>query len=263
MKLKLTFISFFISIIAHANFEHATILFNDGHTETGLMKSFLEQRIIDFKLNSSVEHQLHLDDKSIKFKIAENDQLREISIDDINELTLLWADGNTTVFKVIYLKELSTTGEVTNEQTKVFLPYVKKGRINIYGIKYTETNSRPNGIEMYTSKGMRFYYQNEKENYAIDYFDMGILGMMNIKSRILNPFKDLFKDCPELLAEIDKTYEDFFKATDANKETKREYKELQKQFKALPKEEREKLVVYHHYNFGWIEKMITKYESCK
>jgi hypothetical protein len=257
MKLKLTLITLLISLFANANFEKASILFNDGHTESGFIKSFLEYKIIDLSLSNSLEHDLNLDDKTIKFKTSEEGEVKSISIDEINELTLLYENGGGTTFKVLFLKDISNSGEIKDSGRKVFLPYVKKGKINIFGVKFKQIGKAISGP--FKTDGMRFYYQNEKENYAINYQDIGMLSLMNLKSRIINPFKDLFKDCPSLMAKLNATSEEKLQFFKMDKESKDKLKE----FKKMDRNERGKLEVYHHHNFYSIEKMMKEYEECK
>lgn len=256
MKIKFTILAIFICFIANARFEKATILFTDGHTENGFIKSFLEEKVINFSISTSLEHDLNLYDKTIQFKTSEEGELKAIGIDDINEVILFHEDGNSTTFRVIILKEITARGEITDSGRKAFLPYVKKGKINIYGIKFTENGSTPSGH--FQSNGMRFYYHNEKENYAINYQNFNAVSMMYIKQRMINPFKDLFKDCPALMEKLNTASEGklgFFKMD-------KESKEKLKEFKKMDRKEREKLAIYHHYNFYSIEKMIKEYEEC-
>lgn len=256
MKFKFIVLTLFIGLTANARFEKATLLFNDGHSENGFVKSFLEEKIIDFSLSFSLEHDLNLDDKTLQFKTSEEGTPKAISIDEIKEVTLLYDDGSSTTFRVILLKETTAKGEIIDSGRKVFLPYVKKGKINIYGIKFTETGNTQG--RYFQSNGMRFYYHNEKENYAINYQNFNAVSMMHLKQRAINPFKDLFKDCPTLMEKLNAASEgklEFFKMD-------KESKEKLKEFKKMDRKEREKLAVYHYYNFYSIEKMIKEYEEC-
>jgi len=243
---------------AFATVYPGTILFKDGHTEKGFIKSFLEDKIINLELIPSLEHELNLDDKNLKFKTTENGEFSEIPIDYIDEVTLLDND-KTTTYKVIFLKEISIKGEVLNEGRKVFLPLIKKGKINIYGIRYTETDYDGSG-GIFRYKGTRFYYQNAKENYAINYYNMEMGEVLfYIKSRMLNPLRELFKDCPAIVNDLN---DDSFEGiSQRKKENKQEAKLLQKEFKSLSDQDQRKLENIHHYNFNFMEKYIAKYES--
>ena len=246
-----------MSLIANANFEKAKILFTDGHTEEGFIKSFIESKIIDFDIIASLEHELNLDDKTIKFKTTQEGEVRTIGSDQIDEVTLIYDDGTFTTFKHILLKGIDREGNVQKEGKMVFLPYVKKGAINIFGIKYVEAGGTVSG-PMY-SRDMRFYYQNAKENYAINYWDFGLVSLFSIKKRTINPFKDLFKDCPALMAKLEQASIDGEGFRTMDKESKEKYKA----FKKLDKKDRENLSIYHHYNSYSFERMFKEYEECK
>ncbi|ESU26119.1 hypothetical protein FLJC2902T_29340 [Flavobacterium limnosediminis JC2902] len=262
MKFKLTLLSLLLCFIANARFEKASILFNDGHSEGGFVKSFLETTIkISLFQSNSKERDLNLDDKTIKFKTSEEGETRTISIDDINEVTIFNESGSTTTFRAIFLKDVNSKGEITDSGCKVFLPYVKRGKINIYGIRYTETSTSNLGPKYGSvrSEEIRFYYQNENENYAINNNREDLTIIFNIKNRMINPLKDLFKDCPTIMEKLNAASEGDLGWFKMDKETKDKLKE----FRKLDRKEREKLAVYHYHNFYNMEKMITEYEQCK
>ena len=257
MKFKITLLFILTHLIVQAQTYKATLIFKDSHIEEGFVKSFIENRTITSGFSGSLEHELNLDDKTIKFKTNETAESKSIPSDEIDEIIIHEEKGNIT-FKRILLKELSSKGEVKNGGRMVFLPFIKKGKINIYGIKFSESGSTGQGVTFF-SKGLRFYYQNANEDYAINYQNIGMSDLVNIRSRITNPFKDLFKDCPEMLKEIETMENQMFQK---NKEAKQEFKDKQKEFKGLPKEEQEKLATIHKYNFYGFERMFEKYEEC-
>lgn len=233
-----------------------TILFNDGTTKTGIIKSFIEDKIINLNLIDDLEHELNLDDKNLKFKENETDEFQKIAIDEIDEVIL-----KNTTYKVILLKDLTSTGELKENGKKVFLPYVREGAINIFGIRYVETSSGGIPATSMALKSIRFYYQNTKEKYAINYQNIGTLDLFTFKKRFANPLIDLFKDCPEIVENLENFLAN--KKDSFNKNgSKERYKKLKKEFKKLPKEEKKKLEVIHKYNFYYIEDFINQYENC-
>lgn len=259
MKTLFSITLLFLSFISNAKFIEGKILFNDGHTETGLIKSFLENDLIDFSLNSSLEHSLNLDDKTLKFKLSENSDVKSISINDINEVEFLNEKGASIIYKVILLKDISVKGKIKENARKLFLSLIKKGKINIYGIQYVD-QGRVNGVGYY-SKDYRFYYQNAKENYAINYYDLdNELVLFSLKSRMTKPLQVLFSDCPEVLNDIDVAVKNFYKE---DKNTQKMNKELEKEFKSLPNDKQENLEIIHFYELNNFQKLIDKYENCK
>lgn len=248
----------FFSILCNAKFIKATIVFHDGHSETGLIKSFLEEKLINLSLTESLEHELNLDDKFLKFKINENSEIKIVTIDDINEVDVDNDNGTSTIYKVILLKEISAKGKVLDKSRKVFLPLIRKGKINIYGIKFKEITK--DFQSTFTSRGTRFYYQRQNENYAINFYNFDNETILfNIKNRIIIPLRLIFNDCPEITKDLDFAFDNFSKG---DKNAKKEYKELQKEFQKLPNAQQEDLNYIHIYQYNFAEKLIERYELC-
>lgn len=256
MRLLFTFFLLISTITTYSQTYKGTILFNDGTSKTGIIKSFIEDKIINLNLIDDLEHELNLDDKNLKFKENETDEFQKIAIDEIDEVIL-----KNTTYKVLILKDLTSTGELKENGKKVFLPYVRKGAINIFGIRYTETTSGSIPPSSMNTRSLRFYYQNPKENYAINYQNIGTLDLFTFKKRYTNPLLDLFKDCPQIVNDLEAFLEN--KKGTNTKDYREEEKRLKKEFKKLPKEEKYKLDVFHKYNFCHIEDLISQYENCK
>ncbi len=246
-------------MVVNARFQKAEVLFNDGHSEIGFVRSFLEQRVMTAGFSNNLEHELNLDDKIIKFKITEDAETKDLSIDDIKQITIFYENNYTAIYRALFLKELDKKGNFKEKSRRVFLPLLKEGKINIYGLRYsTQTGS---GAGPYSAEV--FYYQNAKENYAVNYFNMGFSALFNIQERTLNPFRSLFKDCQTALTKIDNLQNKWNNATkDERKAKKEENKKLMKEFDNLDKTERDKLLTIHHYYFNDFEKLINAYESC-
>lgn len=236
-----------------------SINLKNGNTKTGWIKSFLEEKIINLNLIDNLEHELNLDDQKVLFKANENDDYETITIDEIDEIILEFENKESTTFKAIELREITNDGEVKEEGKKVFLPYIKKGKIAIFAIRYNETSNNPYAGTTFAASNMRFYYQNSNKDYAINYQNIKTIALFSIKKRITNPLIDLFYDCPEIINELENSLNS--KADNA-KQMRKEYNESIKEFKKLSKEERNNLKTYHKYHFVTIEKMIEKYETC-
>lgn len=269
MKSKLTLLVLLLSFhFCNAKFIEGNILFNDGHIETGFIKSFLEEKIIDLNIFGSLEQSLNLTDENLKFKSTEEGDIKNISIDDINEVTLKYEDNYSVVYKVILLKTLNSKGEFNKKSQKVYLPYVKRGKINIYG--YTYKYTRTNAGRTESGKEIVFYYQNSKENYAFNYFDIDLVDLFNLRSRLGLPLKELFKDCPELAGNEDKYFIDNKKLTKEERQKikengKKMQKILSKEYKNIPDETKNgNLELYHKYEFSVFDELISRYENdCK
>jgi hypothetical protein len=249
------------NIFADDAFQKAKIVFNDGHTEEGFITSFLE----DKRMYGTLEKNIDLDDKSFKFKIAESAEVNEIFTTNVKQVILTGENGNDLVYEVVLLKELDKEGKVIEEGAqRVYLNPVRKGKINVYGIKYTERYVRT-GKEMgYTEyelggKEFFFYYQNAKDNFAINYFNVGMGSIFKLKKRMLNPLKEMYKDCPSALEYIDKNID---QANIDKKAMKAHDKVLKNEFKLLPEEKKYDLRTLHYYECYEMDELITIYEKC-
>lgn len=203
MKTKITLLLLFIVFTANAKFMDASILFNDGHTEKGFVKSFLEDKFIDLSFSNKLESNLNMNDHNLKFKTEENGTIRTINIDEVNEITLTYKNGGTEIFKVLYLKSIDSGGNFVNTKYKMWFPVVKKGKINVYGYKYTEVSGNGEMSGSIYSTEFIYYFQHSDENYAINPFEnLTMLSVMNGNyKKIFKTFlTDLFKHCPEYAA---------------------------------------------------------------
>lgn len=261
--MRLLFLVFIISgnLFAKDTFQKAKIVFNDGHTEEGFITSFLD----DKKVYGTLEKNIDIDDKSFKFKIAESAEVREIFTENIKQVTLVEENGVEVVYEVVLLKELDKEGKVVEEGAqRVYLNPVRKGKINVYGIKYTETFVRTGRDMGYTEyflggKEYFFYYQNAKDNYAINYFNVGMGSIFKLKKRMLNPLKEMYKDCPTALEYIDKNID---QANIDKKAMKAHDKVLKSEFKTLPTEQQNDLKILHYYECFEMDELINVYEKC-
>lgn len=254
MRLLFLVLLFSGNLFAKGKFEVATILYNDGHKEEGFIKikSFLD----GYAGSAILEKDLNLDDKSFEFKTTENSEVKVVYTDNVKQVTLKDEKGNDFIYEVVLLKELDKYGNVEGVGTKVYLQPVKKGKINVYGIRYRETGA---GQPYLNGNEYRFYYQNTKENFAINYSGLTLSGLFNFKERMINPLRELCKDCPEALEFIDKKINpDKFD----EKEVKAEEKRLKKEFKALTDNQKADLSILHFYEVNLLEQLIDKYEKC-
>jgi hypothetical protein len=262
MKLLFFFIFFSYKLFAFDSFEEATIIFNDGHTETGLISSFLESNRTSNK--NTLESQLNLDDKSFEFKINKDGIIRIVNTDDVKSVTIKDFKGNDIVYEVVSLKELDKKGKITDQTAKVYLQLVKAGKITVYVTNYTQKEvkiGRDNYITHYYlgGKELMFYYQNKKVNYAINYNNVGPASMFCLKERMMNPLRELFADCPSALLVLEK---EINPSNIDKKAAKLEDKRLSKEFKALSEDQRKDFKTLHFYECNSLDLLIDKYEKC-
>jgi hypothetical protein len=127
-------------------------------------------------------------------------------------------------------------------------------------------------FDVFVTSGLlteRFYYQNAKENYAINYgntdeFLSDILlekdFWKKVYRRMGDPLKDLFKDCPEMNSKIDIMMEKYISR---DKDFEEKEKLLRKEFRKLPRDKQLDLLTIHYYDFNFIDSLISDYQNCK
>ena len=257
MKTKLLLFALLTHLGLQAKFVKASILFNDGHIENGLVDSFLENKFIDFRLFKTMEQELNLDDKKIKFKIDENSEAKSISINDVDEMTLTYKNDYIEQYKVLNMKTISPNGEIVDKHTKLWFRLVKKGKINIYGYRYMAIDNTP--ISRSASIEYEIYYQNENDDYVVNpYENLDFFNFGGVKRITLTFLRNLFKDCPEFVAKMDAQFEET-PSNDAMKEYRSKRKEKEQKFAHLKKTNS----ILHYYettSFGFADK-IEEYES--
>ncbi len=269
MKLNFTLLLIFISFLANAKYTNATIYYNDGQSEKGLINSFLENNFFDFNFFGTFEDGLVYNDKSIKFKLTEEADSKKVSIDNIDKIILHY-EGFDKEYKALFIRNINRKGILEESKARIFLPLLRSGKINLYGFYHRETQynhdrKMPSSTTTVTEK---FYLQNANENYAIDYYEVELQDVFSLRDRLANPLKELFKDCPEL---VEKVHNSFYGDKNLSKEEKKKMKEqskatfkaLQKEYKDIPKDQRRgDLLLFHQYNMTPFEDFIAEYESC-
>ena len=127
----------FTSLSSSARYLSGSILFKDGRTEKGFIKSFLENDFFDFSLTQKIEKEFNLNDQRLKFKLSEDGKMKTYTINEINEVHIDLGDGSFTTYFSLSLKTISKTGAIVDLKMHVWLPLVERGKINLYGYQYS------------------------------------------------------------------------------------------------------------------------------
>jgi len=190
MKLNFTLALIFISFFANAKYQNATIYYNDGQFEKGLINSFLENNLFDFNFFGTFEEGLIYNDKSIKFKINEDAETKKILIGDIDKIMLHY-EGFDKEYRALFIRNISRKGVIEESKTRIFLPLLRSGKINLYGFYHRETYRSYDGNRSSSSTTITeiFYLQNANENYAIDYYNVELQDFFSLRDRLCKSFK--------------------------------------------------------------------------
>ncbi len=269
MKIKITLFLFFITFFSNAAYKSATVFMLDGTSEKGFIDSFLEDKFFDFNFFGSFETGLIYNDYTILFKLDADSERKKINIDSIDKIIIHY-DGFDKEYKALFIRNLDRKGFLQENKSRIFLPLLRSGKVNIYGFYHTESSSNP-GEKFPSGSTVTvreiFYYQNANENYAIDYYNIEIQDMFNLRDRFANPLKELFKDCPELVTKVDNNFYEKNLTKEEKKKLKAEsknmYKATQKEYNKLPKDQkRGDLLLFHQYNMKPFDDLLLEYENC-
>lgn len=269
MKLHFTVVLFFIGFFAHAKYTSATIHYTNGESEKGLIASFLESKFFDFNFFGTFEQGLVYNDKSIKFKLDEEAEATNVAITDIDKIILHY-DGFDKEYKALFIRNINRKGILEEPKTRIFLPLLRSGKINIYGFYHRDVStsySDPKFQRSTVTVTELFYYQNANENYAIDYFNIELQDVFNLRDRMAYPLRELFKDCEELVAKVDNVmYEKNLSKEEKKRlreESKASFKAMQRAYNSIPADQkRGDLLLYHDHYLKTFNDLLQEYENC-
>lgn len=194
MRHKLFLIFLFVSFTGNAKYMYGTITFKNGHIQGGFIKSFMEKDIIDLNFSSKIEKKFNMDDRSLKFKLTEDGELITYNITEIKEVRFDYTDGTMAIYVPLPIKTFSKKGEIIDMKMLLWLPLVKKGKINLYGFQYSEHQRGVMGTTHYS----RFYFQNENDEFAVLPYQKMTIFSRKANIRIRTAFYSyLFSSCPE------------------------------------------------------------------
>lgn len=270
MKFKTTLLFLLVSIFSHAAYQSATVQYLDGTSEKGFIDSFLEQKFFDFNVFGSFETGLIYNDKTILFKLDADAERKKVKIDVIDKIILHY-DGFDKEYRALFIRNIDRKGFLQENKSRIFLPLLRSGKINVYGFYHTETSSNPGsrfGSGSTLTVTEVFYYQNANENYAIDYYNIELQDFFNIRERLANPLMELFKDCPELVTKVhNMMYEENLTKEEKKRlraESKESMKAMQKTYNKIPtNQKRGDLMLYHNTMLKNFNDLLLEYEDCK
>ena len=269
MKLHLTILLLFTGIFAQAKYTTATVYYLDGKSEKGLINSFLEDRFFDFNFFGTFEQGLIYNDKSITFKLNEEAEASKVPIADIDKIILHYENFDKE-YKALFIRNIDRKGVLEEPKARIFLPLLRSGKINIYGFYHRDVStsySDPKFQRSTVTVTELFYYQNANENYAIDYFNIELQDVFNLRDRMANPLRELFKDCEELVAKVDNVmYEKNLSKEEKKRlreESKASFKAMQRAYNSIPADQkRGDLLLYHDHYLKTFNDLLQEYENC-
>lgn len=218
MRLKFILILLFVSFIGNARYTYGTITFKDGRVEKGFIKSFMEKNLVALNFSSKIEKQFNMNDKSLKFKLTEDGKSITYKITEIKEIRFDYNDGTTSIYVPLPLKTFNKKGDIIDMKMLVWLPLIKRDKINLYGFQYAVHRRDVLG----TIHHSRFYFQNGNDEFAISPYQNMTMFNKKANIRILTAFYNyLFNSCPEFYESNEERFRKVI-YDDFTKEEKRE-----------------------------------------
>ncbi len=230
-KLSMAQSSDFLSFNFDAKYLPATVTFADGHTQDGFVYGFISEKF--FTVNpeallgfSTMETAVNLSDKKFDFKVSEDAKPQKVTSGEIVNVVLKEEDGSTTEYQYLGVKTVNGKGELIDFKQKVWLPVIRKDKINILGYEYYEqSGGRPADLMF-----IPVYLRNPKEDFAIVPIDFNRINLFNF-GKLDDKFKvaidAVFKDCPAFLEIFHASYDQKVSTFDMDK-MKAEQKALKK-----------------------------------
>jgi|GEM_PF-3826171 len=256
-------INFNRSLLSHGiNFIEARIVFKDGHSENGFIKGFIDQPNITFNYETgfeSLEKQLNLTDNKFEFKNTEEGISRKLTNEDVNQITIVFDKGKFYTYQLYNMKTANSKGKIVDVNRKIWLPVIKKGKVNILGFNIINSSNGRYGETV-------VYLNREGEDFVINPFDRNRINFFNlgkIDDKFIATLNEVFKDCPEYLNLINADPKSFVEMT--TKKIKENRKEADKKFKDdskdLNKKDRKNLEIeiYEQFYIAEYIKIIDEY----
>ncbi len=223
----------------------AKLTFLDNHVEEGYVYGFIENRFFEVNMGfisgfETIENKTNLDDKVFDFRATSNGEVKKLQSKNLKSIVLLGNEDDVDIqYDYINLKTVNSAGEIVDLNKKIWLPLIKKDNISLYGYSYFLTQPNGSGAQYICTP---VYLKGANQDFAIppiDYNRVNLFNLGKIDDKFKIAVKEIFKDCPELIAKMDleKTFtkEDKRSAVQKYKEEEKEYKAKAKE---LPRKER-------------------------
>ena len=257
-----------VTTIGKKKWLSAVIVKTDKSVLTGLIKEFGVQNTFEVRgiwdEFTSIESKLHLDQKSFDFKKDSDAAEQNLSIDEVQTITILYGDASTVRYDKVKLKTINTKMEAVDLKREVLLPLYREGKINLYAISVVVCSPNCSGGYVIS------YIKKPSDEFAYIPIDANRINLFNIGSvddKIIESFRQVSQGCPEFLKYLDDFTE---KAKDKafRKQIKARWKSVdQEKDEALKtardSKERKKIKDYYFAKRYLIFEMdmIDKYES--
>ena len=256
------FLFFSIQLYAQNDYVSCTIIRENGIRTKGFIQNLISTKTKrlevydDFK---SWEKIFNLDRKNFIFKSVENTEPISIPADSLKSIIIYPEINDSLVYDKVFTKTINIKNNVVDLDKQLFLPLLRKGKLDFYGFYFTKYEG--------SSKSDEFmgYIKRPEDNFVIKPFDINRLNIFNVwtlEERIYTAFLTLTKDCDVYQAYMT---DKIAKAKKNDKNYKKECKEeLRKYMVENPDNSSDLNALTSHYVEYLLTIYIKQYENmCK
>jgi hypothetical protein len=170
----------------------AKVILTNGKAINGYIKDFTLPKFIQFQGPFSefkpFEKRLNLDRTNFRFKYNPEGESIPIHADSIQ--TILLNEDKPVEYEKMKLKTINSKNKLVDTDLEVFLPLIKRGDIDLYGLNVVDKHDKLITVLAYIKK--------PEDNFAVIPIDMSRLNIFNawsIGERFITGFMEITKDC--------------------------------------------------------------------
>jgi len=237
------------------------IVYENGTIINGYLKDFGSKTVELNGINdfNTIENRFEMDRDEFTYRKDFNIEPRIIKSDSIKRIVAYMGSGNDTIiYDKVFTKTINIKNEIVDLNKRVFLPLLRKGKLDFYGYSYDNLDGP------FKTKMFMGYIKRPDDNFVIKTLDFNRLNLINawsLEDRIYIAFITLTTDC-EAYQNFMK--EKFDKMKNNSKEYKKEQKEILKKYAATHDVSKNKNVFFTDYLRDMQIESIIEYENlCK
>lgn len=238
-------------------FYEAEVVLENGEVKKGFIQDFTMPNTFkvntfnfsefDFLGNKLINDRLGANKNVFKFKSTKEGEIEKIEGNDVSEITIIDKETfNYKTFKKLDIKRVSRKMEIVDGKDDLFLPLIRMGYYNIYGIPIIHQQ----GKHKYFS-GVFVIFENPRTNFSINPIDLSLRDIINL-NKFYEKYEvgmlELLKDCPEASEELKKQLKLLKNKKTRKKEGSKSIKmfkefnkSLKQKLKSIPKKERDQV----------------------
>jgi hypothetical protein len=167
------------------------IKYENGTVARGYVKNVVNVKAEPLTGLETLENLFDLDRKNFIFKEDQNSSDTMIPAEDIRSI-VIYPDNDTVIYDKMRTKTVNVKNEVVELDQQIFLPLLRKGKLDFYGFYYITRE------KAFSSTNFMGYIKRPEDDFAIKTFDMNRINLLNVwtfEERIFTAFMAVTTDC--------------------------------------------------------------------